>query len=54
MLFRSRDKSGQPLGTLCVIDREPRRLRAAEVQGLIDLAEIASNEIQATGRNPRN
>jgi GAF domain-containing protein len=49
-----RDKSGQPLGTLCVIDREPRRLRAAEVQSLIDLADIASGEIQATGRNARN
>jgi GAF domain-containing protein len=48
-----RDKSGQPLGTLCVIDREPRRLRAAELQSLIDLAEIAAGEIQATGRNPR-
>jgi len=49
-----RDKSGQPLGTLCVIDREPRRLRAAEVQALQDLAAIASSEIQATGRNVRN
>jgi hypothetical protein len=37
-----------------VIDREPRRLRATEVQSLIDLAEIASSEIQATGRNARN
>jgi hypothetical protein len=37
-----------------VIDREPRRLRAAEVQGLIDLAEIAAGEIQATGRHQRN
>jgi len=45
-----RDKSGQPLGTLCVIDREPRRLRAAEVQSLLDLAEIASKEIQSTSR----
>ena len=42
-----RDKAGQALGTLCVIDREPRRLRAAEVQGLLDLADIASNEVQA-------
>jgi excisionase family DNA binding protein len=41
-----RDKAGQPLGTLCVIDREPRRLRTSEVQGLIDLADIASSEIQ--------
>jgi excisionase family DNA binding protein len=47
-----RDKSGQPLGTLCVIDREPRRLRAAEVQGLLDLAEIAAAEIQG-GARPR-
>jgi GAF domain-containing protein len=42
-----RDRSGQPLGTLCVIDREPRRLRAAEAQALLDLAAIASGEIQA-------
>jgi excisionase family DNA binding protein len=46
-----RDKSGQPLGTLCVIDREPRRLRASEVQSLLDLADIASQEIQANNRN---
>jgi GAF domain-containing protein len=46
-----RDRSGQPLGTLCVIDREPRRLRAAEVQGLLDLAAIASSEIQASRPN---
>ena len=45
-----RDKSGQPLGTLCVIDHEPRRLRRAEVQGLIDLADIAASEIQSSGR----
>jgi excisionase family DNA binding protein len=43
-----RDRSGQPLGTLCVIDREPRRLRAAEVQALLDLAAIASSEIQSS------
>jgi GAF domain-containing protein len=42
-----RDRSGLPLGTLCVIDREPRRLRAAEVQALLDLAAIASSEIQS-------
>jgi excisionase family DNA binding protein len=46
-----RDRSGQPLGTLCVIDREPRRLRAAEIQGLIDLAAIASAEIQSSRPN---
>jgi len=41
-----RDRAGLPMGTLCVIDREPRRLRAAELQALRDLAEIASQEIQ--------
>jgi excisionase family DNA binding protein len=46
-----RDRSGQPLGTLCVIDREPRRLRAAESQALLDLAAIASAEIQANRPN---
>ncbi|GGY16857.1 GAF domain-containing protein [Massilia dura] len=39
-----RDRAGQPLGTLCVIDREPRKLRAAELQALVDLADIASEE----------
>jgi excisionase family DNA binding protein len=37
---------GLPLGTLCVMDVEPRRLRAAEVQALIDLGDIASREAQ--------
>ncbi|MFC0250471.1 GAF domain-containing protein [Massilia consociata] len=41
-----RDRSGLPMGTLCVIDREPRRLRSAELQALCDLADIASSEIQ--------
>lgn len=40
------DESDMPMGTLCVIDREPRRLRASEVQGLRDLAEIATAEIR--------
>lgn len=42
-----RDRSGLPMGTLCVIDREPRRLRSAELQALCDLADIASSEIQS-------
>ena len=41
-----RDRSGLPMGTLCVIDREPRRLRTAELQALCDLADIASSEFQ--------
>lgn len=41
-----RDRSGLPMGTLCVIDREPRRLRTAEMQALCDLADIASAELE--------
>ena len=40
-----RDKSGMAMGTLCVIDREPRKLRSAELQALTDLAAIATEEI---------
>lgn len=40
-----RDQAGNALGTLCVIDREPRKLRSAELQGLLDLAEIAMEEL---------
>lgn len=35
-----------PLGTLCVLDREPRRLREREIRSLRELAAIASEEIQ--------
>jgi len=42
-----RDSEGHALGTLCVIDREPRKLRATELQALLDLASIASDEVQA-------
>jgi excisionase family DNA binding protein len=45
-----RDPSGMALGTLCVIDREPRKLRAAELQALSDLAAIAAGEIEASGK----
>jgi excisionase family DNA binding protein len=43
--FPLRDPAGLPMGTLCVIDREPRRLRAAELQALEDLAAIAAQEL---------
>lgn len=42
-----RGKEGYALGALCVIDREPRKLRATELTALLDLAVIASNEVQA-------
>jgi excisionase family DNA binding protein len=42
-----RDKAGLALGTLCVIDREPRKLRATELQAMLDLAAMASQEAQA-------
>jgi excisionase family DNA binding protein len=41
-----RDDAGRALGTLCVIDREPRKLRGAELQALVDLADIASEEVR--------
>jgi excisionase family DNA binding protein len=40
------DAGGQPLGTLCVLDREPRRLRDREVKALTELATIAEDELR--------
>jgi excisionase family DNA binding protein len=47
-----RDAAGNALGTLCVIDREPRKLRAAELQSLLDLADIAMEELPQAGLSP--
>ena len=41
-----RDAAGHALGTLCVLDREPRRLRERELRALQELAAIAADEIQ--------
>jgi excisionase family DNA binding protein len=41
-----RDADGQPLGTLCVLDREPRRLRERELKALSELAAIAGTELR--------
>lgn len=38
---------GSKLGTLCVIDRQPRRLDDADAQALRDLAEMVEREIAA-------
>ncbi|NHZ96549.1 GAF domain-containing protein [Massilia sp. CCM 8734] len=38
------------LGTLCVIDREPRRLKSRELQGLEDLANMAMRELNTPPR----
>lgn len=43
------DAGGQPLGTLCVLDREPRRLRAREIKALQELAAIAAEELRRRG-----
>lgn len=43
------DAQGQRFGTLCVLDREPRRLRERELRALRELAAIASEEIKRRG-----
>ncbi|HEY0065280.1 MAG TPA: GAF domain-containing protein [Telluria sp.] len=40
------DQDGFALGTLCILDREPRKLRAHEVRALLELSALASEEIQ--------
>jgi excisionase family DNA binding protein len=40
-----RDAGGQALGTLCVLDHEPRRLRDRELKALAELAAIAAEEL---------
>jgi len=45
-----RDADGHAMGTLCVIDREPRKLRSNELQALLDLAAIAAAEIGREGK----
>ncbi|MET0321768.1 MAG: GAF domain-containing protein [Duganella sp.] len=44
------DANNMPLGTLCVLDHEPRRLRDREVRSLRELAALASEEIQRRAR----
>ena len=43
------DAQGRRFGTLCVLDREPRRLRERELRALRELATIASEEIKRRG-----
>jgi len=43
------DVQGRRFGTLCVLDREPRRLRERELRALRELAEIACDEIRRRG-----
>lgn len=45
------DANKVPLGTLCVLDREPRRLRDREVRSLRELATICSEEVQRRTRS---
>ena len=44
--FPLKDANGFRLGTLCVLDREPRRLREKEIRALRELAAIASDELK--------
>ena len=41
-----RDAAGLPMGTLCAIDRRPRRLTDTESQILVDLAAIVESELR--------
>lgn len=43
------DAQGRRFGTLCVLDREPRRLRERELRALRELAAIACDEIRRRG-----
>jgi excisionase family DNA binding protein len=43
------DAEGRRFGTLCVLDREPRRLRDRELRALRELAAIAADEIKRRG-----
>ena len=43
------DAQGRRFGTLCVLDREPRRLRERELRALRELAQIASEEMKRRG-----
>lgn len=43
-----RNDEGLPLGTLCVIDREPRTMRPEHQQALMDLATLAEQELART------
>lgn len=43
------DAQGRRFGTLCVLDREPRRLREREMRALRELAAIASDETKRRG-----
>lgn len=43
------DAQGRRFGTLCVLDHEPRRLRAREMRALQELAAIASDEMKRRG-----
>jgi excisionase family DNA binding protein len=40
------DAGGHALGALCVLDHEPRRLRERELKALVELAEIAIDELR--------
>jgi excisionase family DNA binding protein len=47
------DAGGHALGTLCVLDHEPRRLREREMKALEELAAIATDELRARARQRR-
>ncbi|MBO9686606.1 MAG: response regulator [Mitsuaria chitosanitabida] len=45
---------GEVVGSLCVMDRLPRRLRERQREALVTLARCAVNELEALRRQPRH
>ncbi len=46
--------TGETVGSLCVMDRLPRRLRERQRESLMTLARCAVNELEACRREPRH
>ncbi len=45
------DENGQPLGSLCVIDRKPRSISAEQIAGLESLSALVSRQIASAHRH---
>lgn len=48
--FPIRDPNGFPIGTLCIIDPEPREFSADDIDALADLAKMVEDEIRLSSQ----